>query len=74
MNHCCFPSQLWKARVHGYEEATKLFRKIADEKSPEWNKYLGLIKKFVADSNVAAQEKGLEASLTYIENAHVAGK
>ncbi|XP_065221041.1 protein mini spindles isoform X2 [Planococcus citri] len=64
----------WKARVHGYEEATKQFRKIADEKSPEWSKYLGLIKKFVGDSNVAAQEKGLEASLAYIENAFVAGK
>uniref|UniRef100_A0A182N2B9 XMAP215/Dis1/CLASP TOG domain-containing protein n=1 Tax=Anopheles dirus TaxID=7168 RepID=A0A182N2B9_9DIPT len=38
--------ELWKARVDGYEEAAKLFRTIDDEKSPEWNKYLGLIKKF----------------------------
>lgn len=60
--------------MHGYEEATKLFRKITEEKSPEWNKYLGLLKKFVGDSNVAAQEKGLEATLAYIENAFVAGK
>lgn len=60
--------------MHGYEEATKLFRTISDEKSPEWNKYLGLVKKFVSDSNVAAQEKGLEASLAYIENAFVAAK
>ncbi len=66
--------KLWKARVHGYEEATKLFRKIDDEKSAEWNKYLGLVKKFVGDSNVAAQEKGLEATLAFVENAFVAGK
>lgn len=50
--------KLWKARVLGYEEAIKLFNQIDDEKSPEWNKFLGLIKKFVSDSNAVAQEKG----------------
>ncbi|XP_068017627.1 cytoskeleton-associated protein 5 isoform X3 [Melanerpes formicivorus] len=66
--------KLWKARLNGYEEALKLFQKLDDEKSPEWSKYLGLIKKFVTDSNAVAQLKGLEAALAYIENAHVAGK
>ncbi|KAL8169617.1 UNVERIFIED_CONTAM: Cytoskeleton associated protein 5, partial [Gekko kuhli] len=66
--------KLWKARLNGYEEALKLFEKIDDEKSPEWSKYLGLIKKFVIDSNAVAQLKGLEAALAYVENAHVAGK
>ncbi|CAB0035199.1 unnamed protein product [Trichogramma brassicae] len=66
--------KLWKARLHGYEECAKNFRLIDDEKSPEWNKFLGLVKKFVADSNAAAQEKGLEAVLAYVENAAVAGK
>uniref|UniRef100_A0A8B9CAI6 Cytoskeleton associated protein 5 n=2 Tax=Anser TaxID=8842 RepID=A0A8B9CAI6_9AVES len=65
--------KLWKARLNGYEEALKLFQKIDDEKSPEWSKYLGLIKKFVTDSNAVAQLKGLEAALAYVENAHVAG-
>uniref|UniRef100_A0A669PJM0 Cytoskeleton associated protein 5 n=1 Tax=Phasianus colchicus TaxID=9054 RepID=A0A669PJM0_PHACC len=65
--------KLWKARLNGYEEALKLFQKI-DDKSPEWSKYLGLIKKFVTDSNAVAQLKGLEAALAYVENAHVAGK
>nr|XP_018902745.1 PREDICTED: cytoskeleton-associated protein 5 [Bemisia tabaci]XP_018902746.1 PREDICTED: cytoskeleton-associated protein 5 [Bemisia tabaci]XP_018902747.1 PREDICTED: cytoskeleton-associated protein 5 [Bemisia tabaci]XP_018902749.1 PREDICTED: cytoskeleton-associated protein 5 [Bemisia tabaci] len=65
--------KLWKARVHGYEEAKKLFSTL-DEKSPEWNKYLGLIKKFVTDSNAVAQEKGLEATLAFVENAGPAGK
>ncbi|XP_043561394.1 cytoskeleton-associated protein 5 isoform X1 [Chiloscyllium plagiosum] len=66
--------KVWKARLNGYEEAAKLFQKIQDEKSPEWSKYLGLIKKFVTDSNAVAQLKGLEAALVYIENAHVAGR
>ena len=44
--------------MDGYEEAAKIFRAIDDEKSPEWNKFLGLIKKFVVDSNALAQEKG----------------
>lgn len=60
--------KLWKARVHGYEELTKLFRQIDDEKSPEFAKYLGLVKKFVVDSNAMGQEKGLEATLAYVEN------
>uniref|UniRef100_A0A674AWJ9 Cytoskeleton associated protein 5 n=1 Tax=Salmo trutta TaxID=8032 RepID=A0A674AWJ9_SALTR len=66
--------KVWKARLNGYEEALKLFNRIEDEKSPEWGKYLGLLKKFVTDSNAVAQLKGLEAALAYIKNAHVAGK
>jgi cytoskeleton-associated protein 5 len=66
--------KLWKARMDGYEEAAKLFRTIDDEKSPEWNKFLGLIKKFVVDSNAIAQEKGLEAALVFVENCGHAGK
>ncbi|XP_052399721.1 cytoskeleton-associated protein 5 isoform X4 [Carassius gibelio] len=66
--------KIWKARLNGYEEALKLFQKIEDEKSSEWGKYLGLVKKFVTDSNAVAQLKGLEAALVFIENAHVAGK
>ncbi|XP_066504885.1 cytoskeleton-associated protein 5 isoform X2 [Hoplias malabaricus] len=66
--------KVWKARLNGYEEALKLFQRIGDEKSPEWGKYLGLIKKFVTESNAVAQLKGLEAALVFIENAHVAGK
>ncbi|XP_075932423.1 cytoskeleton-associated protein 5 isoform X2 [Anarhichas minor] len=66
--------KVWKARLSGYEEALKLFQRITDEKSPEWGKYLGLMRKFVTDSNAVAQLKGLEAALAFIENAHVAGK
>lgn len=66
--------QVWKARLNGYEEALKLFQRIEDAKSPEWGKYLGLIKKFVTDSNAVAQLKGLEAALAFVENAHVANR
>lgn len=66
--------KVWKARLNGYEEAMKLFQRIQDEKSPEWGKYLGLIKKFVTESNAVAQLKGLEAALVFVENAHVAGR
>ena len=66
--------KIWKARVAGYEEATKLFNSQDDEKSPEFAKFQGLIKKFVVDSNAVAQEKALEAVLAYVENAHVAGR
>lgn len=66
--------KLWKARVNGYEEVTKLFQQIDDEKSPEFGKYTGLIKKFVVDSNAMGQEKGLEAALAFVENYTGAGK
>lgn len=66
--------KLWKARVDGYEELIKIFRGIDDEKAPEWNKYLGLIKKLVIDSHAMAQERGLEATLVFVENAGNAGK
>ncbi|CAG0924320.1 unnamed protein product, partial [Notodromas monacha] len=66
--------KLWKARLNGYEAATKLFNQIDDEKSPQWNVYSSLIKKFVVDSNAVAQEKGLEAVLTFVENAKIASK
>lgn len=66
--------KVWKVRVNGYEEATKLFQNQRDEKSPEFQKYLGLVKKFVVDNNVVAQEKGLNAVLAYVENAACAGR
>ncbi|XP_037945409.1 protein mini spindles isoform X2 [Teleopsis dalmanni] len=59
--------KLWKARVDGYEEAAKIFQDIDDDKSPEWMKFVGLIKKMVVDSNAMAQERGLEAALIFVE-------
>ena len=53
----------------GYEEAIKHFKKQDDENSPEYNLYAGLLKKFVVDSNAVAQEKGVEATLAFLESA-----
>uniref|UniRef100_UPI003AB1091D cytoskeleton-associated protein 5-like n=1 Tax=Centroberyx gerrardi TaxID=166262 RepID=UPI003AB1091D len=66
--------KVWKARSVGYEEALKLFQRIDDEKSPEWGKFLGLIKKFVTESNAIVQLKGLEAALAFVEKAHIASR
>lgn len=60
---------MWKARLSGYEELTKLYKKIDDESSNEFNKYLGMLKKFVIDNNAVAQDKGLEAVLAFLEAA-----
>ncbi|XP_059928012.1 cytoskeleton-associated protein 5-like isoform X2 [Gadus macrocephalus] len=64
----------WKARLTGYEEALKVFQRIDDEKSSEWGKFPGLIKKFVTESNAVAQLKGLEAALAFVQNAHIANR
>lgn len=40
----------------------------------EFQKYSGLMKKIVIDSNAAAQEKGLAAVLVYVDYCPVAGK
>ncbi|XP_070564717.1 cytoskeleton-associated protein 5-like isoform X2 [Ptychodera flava] len=66
--------KVWKARLNGYEEAAKLFQKQTDDKSPEFSKYLGLLKKFVTDNNAVAQEKGLDAVLVFLDNAAHAPK
>lgn len=65
--------KLWKARQEGYKECIKHF-KMWDEKSPEFSKYLGLMKKFVTDSNELIRSQGLEACLLYVENSNVAKK
>lgn len=66
--------KVWKARLMGYEEATKQFRRIDDENSPEYGKFLGIVRKFPVEANAMAQEKALEATLAFTECAGVAGK
>ena len=62
----------WKARVAGYEELTKILNMTTEEKSPEFNKYAGLQKKFVMDSNAIAQEKALDVVIVFAEKAGIA--
>jgi cytoskeleton-associated protein 5 len=66
--------KVWKARMMGYEEVAKLFRRIDDENSPEYSPYVGLVRKFPVESNAFAQEKALEATLSFVECAASASK
>ncbi|XP_054161485.1 protein mini spindles-like [Oppia nitens] len=62
----------WKARVSGYESLAQQFQVCDDDK--EFVKYAPLMKKFVVDTNAAAQEKGLASVLAFVENYSNAGK
>lgn len=64
--------QNWKARVSAYEDLAKAFPTFEEDK--EFTKYGPLIKKFVLDTNAAAQEKGLAAVLAYVDYCPAAGK
>lgn len=53
----------WKARVNAYESLIKTFQNTASDTDPAFRPYLNntdLVKKFAADSNAVAQEKGVE--------------
>ena len=47
----------------------KVFSALDNEKSPEFSKYAGLMKKMVTDNNAVAQEKGLDVVICFVENA-----
>lgn len=66
--------KLWKARLNGYDETIKIFRQIDDEKSPEWSRFVPLLKKMVVDPHAMCQERGLEATLICVENCAAATK
>ena len=51
----------------------KLFPTL-DEKSAQFSKYLGLMKKFVTDANELNRIQAVEAANLFVQNAHVAGK
>ena len=55
-------------------EAIKKFPTWDGDDSANWKKVSGIIKKFITDSNAIAQEKGLEATLAYVENCDAAGR
>ncbi|KAH9418886.1 hypothetical protein DERP_004212 [Dermatophagoides pteronyssinus] len=61
----------WKARLSGYEELIRLFPQYEDR---EFQRYAPLVKKFVIDTNAAAQEKGLAATLAFVDYCPQAGK
>ena len=65
---------MWKVRIAGYEEVTKLFESLEDETSQEFSKYAGLLSKFAADVNAIAQQKGLEAVQAFVKNSAISSE
>ena len=62
----------WKARVSAYEALIKTFQTTASESDPAFKPYIhnpDTLKKIVADSNVAAQEKGVECVVNFVRFA-----
>mgnify|MGYP001354236376 CR=1 FL=1 len=60
----------WKARVNGYESLIKTFQNTASEADPAFKPYLrdtDLLKKFAADANAVAQEKGVECLVAFVK-------
>ncbi|OAX78988.1 hypothetical protein ACJ72_06699 [Emergomyces africanus] len=71
-----FAHKNWKVRKGGYEDATKQFEITADESDPVFRPFLqdpGLWKGAVADSNVAAQQEGLNAYCAFLKYSGVQG-
>ncbi|KAG5297141.1 spindle pole body component alp14 [Histoplasma ohiense] len=71
-----FVHKNWKVRKGGYEDATKQFEVSPDESDPVFRPFLqdpGLWKGAVADSNVAAQQEGLNAYCAFLKYSGVQG-
>ncbi|KAG8823575.1 Microtubule-associated protein, microtubule dynamics during spindle orientation [Serendipita sp. 399] len=62
----------WKARVSAYETLVKTFQATPSETDPAFKPYISnpdLLKKMVTDSNVVAQEKGVETVIAFVKFA-----
>ncbi|KAL9612564.1 MAG: hypothetical protein Q9167_002861 [Letrouitia subvulpina] len=65
-----FTHKNWKVRKGGYEDAVKAFEITPDESDPAFRPFLldsGLWKGAVADSNVAAQQDGINALCAFLK-------
>ena len=62
----------WKARVSGYETLIKTFQNTASDTDPAFSPYTSnpdILKKIVTDTNVVAQEKGVETVVAFVKFA-----
>ncbi|KAI0306375.1 ARM repeat-containing protein [Multifurca ochricompacta] len=62
----------WKARVGAYETLVKTFQLTASDTDPAFRPYISnpdILKKIVTDSNVVAQEKGVECVIAFVKFA-----
>ncbi|KAL8917108.1 MAG: hypothetical protein Q9208_008147 [Pyrenodesmia sp. 3 TL-2023] len=65
-----FTHKNWKVRKQGYEDAAKTFETTPDESDPAFRPFIldsGLWKGAVADSNVAAQQEGINALCAFLK-------
>ncbi|KAI9700076.1 MAG: Microtubule-associated protein, microtubule dynamics during spindle orientation [Candelina mexicana] len=65
-----YVAQVWKVRKQAYEDAAKEFEKTPDESDPAFKPFLqdsGLWKGAVADSNVAAQQEGINSLCSFLK-------
>lgn len=65
-----FAHKNWKVRKQGYEDAAKAFEVTPDESDPIFRPFIldsGLWKGAVADSNVAAQQEGINALCAFLK-------
>ncbi|KAL8710421.1 MAG: hypothetical protein Q9220_005022 [cf. Caloplaca sp. 1 TL-2023] len=65
-----FTHKNWKVRKQGYEDAAKTFETTPDESDPAFRPFLldsGLWKGAVTDSNVAAQQDGINALCAFLK-------
>ncbi|KAL8734648.1 MAG: hypothetical protein Q9166_001304 [cf. Caloplaca sp. 2 TL-2023] len=65
-----FTHKNWKVRKQGYEDAAKVFEATPDESDPAFRPFLldsGLWKGAVTDSNVAAQQDGINAMCAFLK-------
>ena len=60
--------------MSAYEELAKLFRTLPSADDPEYRKWIGYLKKMVTDSNAAAQDAGIAALLSFLQNADIGGQ
>ena len=65
-----FTHKQWKVRKEGYEDAAKQFEEASDESDPVFRAFVqdgGIWKGVAADSNVAAQQEGLNALCQFMK-------
>ncbi|KAL6717623.1 hypothetical protein ACLMJK_005538 [Lecanora helva] len=65
-----FAHKNWKVRKEGYEDAAKTFEATPDESDPAFRPFVldsGLWKAAVLDSNVAAQQEGVNALCAFLK-------
>ncbi|KAI9816130.1 MAG: Cytoskeleton associated protein 5 [Thelocarpon impressellum] len=65
-----FVHKIWKVRKQGYEDAARTFEATPDESDAAFRPFLlepGLWKGAVADSNVAAQQDGINALCAFLK-------